>query len=86
MSPSATEVTVAPSVRAENADGARSYSAHVLEGLPPSLPGWVGCAQALFLPIIICLYQNGYVWQVRTYNVKRAWLCLAWLLLKGLGS
>lgn len=70
MSPNTTEVTVAPSVREGNADGARCYSAHVLEGLSPSLPGWAECAQAISLPIIVCLYQNGYVRRVRTYNVK----------------
>lgn len=86
MSPNATEVTVAPSVREENVDGARSYSAHVLEGLSPSLPGWVGYAQAIFLPIIVCLYQNGYVWRVRTYDIKRTCLCLALLFPKDLGS
>lgn len=61
MNPNAPEMAVAPSVREESADGTRGYSAHVLQGLCPGLPGWMGYAQAIFLPTTGCLRQNGYV-------------------------
>lgn len=46
----------------------------------------MGYTQALFLLVIGCLFQNGYVWQVIAQDAKHIYLYVALLLPEELGS